>query len=80
MTLSRRSLLLLLGSTLAPISIGIASFQYRQAQHEAKAGGGFLLDFYPAHIFTAMLVLGIACFVSALISLLLDYLRAQGMK
>jgi hypothetical protein len=80
MNFSRRSLLLLLGSTLAPISIGIASFQYRQAQYEARAGGGDFLDFYPARIFPAMIVAGIACFAGALISLVFDYLRSRKVK
>jgi len=79
-TPSRRSWLLFSGSILAPISLGIVSFQYGQAQRAARAGGGFLLDFYPAHIFTAMVVAGIACFVGALISLLLDYVRTEKNK
>jgi hypothetical protein len=80
MTISHRSRFLLLGSGLAPLAAAIVRFQYWRLQREAGAGGGFVLDFHPAYIFTAMALVGITCFVGVLISLLLDYVHTKKTK
>src|SRR5713226_7272109 len=77
---SLRSRFLLLGSALAPIPVAIVCFQFWQSKRVAQEAGGVVLDFHPAYLFTAMFLVGIACFVGALISLLSDSIRAKRTK
>lgn len=77
MTISRRSRLLFLGSTLAPISILIVELMYRHAKEIAHQKGATLLTYHPGFLFTAMALVGATCFIGALISTASDSLRAR---
>jgi len=75
--ISRRSKLLLAGSTLAPIAVAIVRYQFLHAQQEAKNAGAVLMSFDPGFIDDGILVMGILCLATALISLIIDFLRTR---
>jgi hypothetical protein len=75
--ISRRSKLFLAGSTLAPIEIAIFRYQFLHARQAAKNAGAVLLTFHPGLIDDGILVVGILCLASALISLIIDFLSRR---
>lgn len=75
MTISRRSRFLFLGSTSAPIAILPVGFTYRHEKNVAQENGQYLLTYHPGIWFTAMVLVGAALFVAALISIGRDFWR-----
>jgi hypothetical protein len=75
--ISRRSKIFLAGSTLAPIEIAIFRYQFLHARQAAKNAGAVLMSFDRGLIDYGILVIGILCFASALISLIIDVLRTR---
>jgi len=72
MTLSKRSKLCLFGALLAPVSVVIMRSQVNEARAQAKLAGGFLLDFHPGTVFTAMLLVGVACLLGSVVFISMD--------
>ncbi len=62
---------------LAPISILMVELTYRHAKEVAHGIGATLLTYHTGFLFTAMVVIGVACFVAALLSMTSDFLRAR---
>ena len=77
MNISRRSKVFLAGSTLVPIEIVVFRYQFLHAQQQAKNAGGILMSFDRGLIDDGMLVVGILSIASALISLIIDFLRTR---
>ncbi len=72
MIVSTRSRALLLGSVLAPAAVVLFRFTYLRAKAAAEARGGMLLTYHAGLLFDAMVVVGIACFAAALVSIFVD--------
>jgi hypothetical protein len=77
MILSRRSKILLLGSGLAPLGIGINQLESWQAQKHAEALGGYLMSNDPGLPNMGLVGLGIFSLITGIFSALIDFRRTR---
>jgi hypothetical protein len=77
MTLSRRSKFLWLGSSLAPLVIGMSRLELRHVQNKAQAEGRYGISYDPGFLVLGLEGLGIVLLIAGILSTLIDLRRTR---